>query len=697
MNEKRRSFIKKLLNRSQKRRQIFLILISFSLILNLPCFSSKPVLAEEGLQIFNLGLIIHDMNATEREWCMNWIRQFDPFAKWNFILWQPYHNLDDEAFVEFLKARGLLIGADGYMQLLSTQERENLIDKMVNAFAARNIVLKGFFMFQPDTYTMNYAYSTYDFEYFVGYCFDQYLIDYMTMKGGWQLPYYHSADHALKPAQDNKGLVVFPHATWDWVSSFTFSHHLSTQVLGVYPQIYSEPSQAIDYCLRLIDETLSCSQPFGYAAAMFEWVWIINRQDLNETATEYYRQIINRYGLICQLYNETASWFKTNYPVTPTYHVSFTSPYDNQHVEWYLDLNHRIARVGDYVCSYLVFDNQIDRWSSNVAYVNFGEAPSETNCIDNSLEFEIDDLGGGLHRDIPRGDSVYYTGDLDGFPVYYETVMFPLSVYTFKNDIPITANITLLNKNKLPLETVSEVSFYEWLLHPRKYHVQASMFYNSRLFMSEVVEVNLTEHVFLSIKFLFGNLTVSCIDVENHPLANCTLTFSNLQESHLKVTDASGITTLEAYYGNWTVKAYKMGVSVGEAKIFVNQTSMDLTIRCNVGDVTVIVCDQHGPIEAGVFLKSIDYGIVFSGVIRKPMENITFTQIPLLNYTLTVESPSQTLTFTVDTTKNRQIQAMQASVTEFVDMVWFEIVIYLLIGTLLGSLTTWLITKRKSS
>lgn len=653
------------------------------------------VWAEEYPQIFNLGLIIHDMNATEREWCMHWIRQFDPFAKWNFILWQPYHNLDDEAFMDFLKARGLLIAADGYMQLLSTKERENLIDHMVDSFATHNIVLKGFFMFQPDTYTMNYAYSKYNFEYFVGYCFDQYTIDYMTMKGGWQLPYYHSVEHALKPALDDKGLVVFPHVTWDWVSSFTFSHHLNTHVLGVYPLIYSEPSQAVDYCLRLIDESLSCSQPFGYATAMFEWVWIINRQDLNETAIEYYSQIINRYGSLCQLYNETASWFRANFPKTPTYHVSFTSPYNNQHVEWYLNLDHRIARMNDYVCSYIVFDNQIDKWLNNVAYVDFGKPPSETNCIDNSLEFLIDDLGGGLLRDSPRGDSVYYSGDLKDFPVYYETVVFPLSVYASKNEAPITANITLFNRNMLPIETVTEVSCYEWHLHPGKYYVQASILYGSHLFVSELAEVNLAEHVFLSINFLFGNLTVLCVDKENRPLANCTLTFSNVQEKYEKDTDASGITTLEVYYGNWTIKAYKMGVPVGEAKVVVNQTKMDLTIPCTVGDITVIVCDQRGPIEASVSLKSIEYGIAFSGVIRRPMENITFTQIPLLNYTLTMESPSQTQTFTVDTTKNRQIQVIHTSVTEVVETVWYEIVVYLLIGTLLGALATWLLAKKR--
>jgi len=370
----------------------------------------------EGTQIFNLGLIIHDLNATERQWCMKWISQFDPFAKWNFILWEPFENLDDTAFINFLKVRGLLMGVKGYMQSITLAKRESEIDSMVNTFKAHNITLNGFFMFQPDTYTMNYAYSHHNFEYFVGYCFDQYVIDFMTMKGGWQLPYYHNTDHALKPAEDNNGLVVFPHATWDWVSSLTYSHHLNTHVLGVYPYIYSNPSDAVNYCLKLINESLSCSQPFGYASTMFEWMWIIGSQDRNETSANFCQQIINQHGSICQMYNETTSWFKSHYSKTPTYQVKFTSPYDNQQVEWYLDTDYRIARVNNYVKSYVVFEGQTEYWLNNVGNVDFYSPASETNCIDNSLEFEIDDLGGGYHRDSAKGGSQYYSGNLADFP-----------------------------------------------------------------------------------------------------------------------------------------------------------------------------------------------------------------------------------------------------------------------------------------
>ena len=402
-------------------RKTLQVCLFLCLLLNLLWFPQpNTVRAGDSTQIFNLGLIIEDLNTTERQWCMDWISQFDPFVKWNFILWQPYGNLNDEVFVNFLRVRGLLMGSEGYVQAKTPIQREKEVDAMVNTFKTLNITLKGLFMFQPDTYTMNYAYSRYNFEYCVGYCFEQYLVDFMTMKGGWQLPYYHNPEHALKPAEANEGLVVFPHVIWDWASSLTYSHHLNTHILNPYPDIYPSSSQAVNYCLKLVNESLSCSEPFGYASAMFEWSWIINHQDFNGTTKDYYQRIINQKGSICQLYNETASWFRASYPKTPTYRVAFTSPYDGQQIEWYLNPDFRIARVGSYVKSYVIFGSQTDIWLNNVCYVDFNMPWSQSNCIDNSLKFDIDDLGGGILRDSPKGGSVYYTGNLADFPTFYK-------------------------------------------------------------------------------------------------------------------------------------------------------------------------------------------------------------------------------------------------------------------------------------
>ncbi len=427
----------------------YLIIGSVSL---LPADSTQG----DSTEIFNVGLIIHDMTTYERQLCMDWISQFDPFTKWNFILWTPYKNLEDATFVNFLKARGLLLGADGYMQSAPLNQRESNIDVMVSTFDAYNVSLNGFFMFQPDTYTLNYAYSRYGFEYYVGYCFEQYVIDYMTMKGGWQLPYYHNSEHALRPAEDEGGLVVFPHSTWDWVSSLTYSHHLNTHILDAYRCLDSNSSQAVNYCLGLINESLACSEPFGYACTMFEWELVKNDHDLIEVATEYYQQIINQYSSICQLYNETTSWFKSHYDKTPAYHVEFTSPYDGKQVGWYLDLNYRIARVENYVKSYVIFTGQSEYWLSHVCNVNFAEVPDETNCIDNSLEFEIDDLGGGFDRDSPKGGAVYYAGNLADFPSFNPVSQLKLAIEAAEDQVYfIYADSQRMNRSVAVYDVVS--------------------------------------------------------------------------------------------------------------------------------------------------------------------------------------------------------------------------------------------------
>ncbi|MFX1577987.1 MAG: hypothetical protein ACFFCF_12580 [Promethearchaeota archaeon] len=412
---------------------ILIVNIFSGLIISSFFFSPINPVQGGSTEIFNLGLIIHDLSDTEREELMDWISQFDPFTKWNFILWTPYQNLEDDEFINFLKSRGLLLAADGYMQYWTLSQRESMMDSMINTFNDHGITLKGLFMFQPDTYTMNYLYSQYGFEYYVGYCFEQYVIDYMTMKGGWQLPYYHNSEHALRLAEDNSGLVVFPHLTWDWVSSLTHSHYLNTRILDAYGCLNSNSSQAIDYCLRLISESLSSSEPFGYACTMLEWESIQNSPDLIETTTEYYQQIILQHNSICQLYNETTSWFKINYDKTPTYQVTFTSPYDGKQTEWYLDTDYRIARVENHVKSYVIFKGQREYWLSHVCNVDFDKGPDENNCIDNSLEFEIDDLGGGFDRDSPKGGSMYYTGNLFDFPSFNPVLQLKLAIESNEN------------------------------------------------------------------------------------------------------------------------------------------------------------------------------------------------------------------------------------------------------------------------
>jgi len=268
-----------------------------------------------------------------------------------------------------------------------------------------------------------------------------------------------------------------------------------------------------------------------------------------------------------------------------------------------------------------------------------------------------------------------------------------LSLNTFKNDLPIVANITLFDENGTIMETVYNVSTYNFLLpYGRPYHVQASIFYNEFTYTSERIRVTLTNYTTLAINFLFGNLTVSCLDILNRPLQNCTVIFTRQNEKRIGYTDGLGSTSLEAYYGNWTVRAYWMGVLVVEANIDVNQSEIDRSISCKVGDFTVIVFDQYGhPIEANVTLRNEIYDLTLSGYIRKPLENMTFTQIPLIDYNLTIKDDFGTQTYLVNAEQTNQIRIETIPLAQKI----IYVIVGAVAGIVIGSIGVWIVTKRK--
>jgi len=267
-----------------------------------------------------------------------------------------------------------------------------------------------------------------------------------------------------------------------------------------------------------------------------------------------------------------------------------------------------------------------------------------------------------------------------------------LSLNTFKNDVSIPSNMTLLNENETVIQTGNNVSSCGWLLPYGKYYVQASIVFDGFIYTSEQIQVNLMMNTEIAINFLFGNLTISCLDIENRPLKNCTVIFARENEEQIGYTNSSGFTTVEAYYGNWTVKAYWIGVMVGESTISVNQSRIDVKVQCIVGDFTVIVVDQYGHfIEANVTLSNEAYDLILSSRIRKPMENVTFNQIPLIDYNLTVKDDFGKLTYAVNAERTRQIRIETISPTQELTYIMLGIIT----GLTVGSLGVWMLTKRK--
>lgn len=232
-----------------------------------------------------------------------------------------------------------------------------------------------------------------------------------------------------------------------------------------------------------------------------------------------------------------------------------------------------------------------------------------------------------------------------------------LLIFTFKNYDPIVSNITLFDENKTIVDTVENVALCGWFLPFGTYYVQASIFYNEHIYLSDFKKIDLTECTELVINFLFSNLTILCTDIENEPLDNCIIVFTKEGEQIRKLTDSFGLTTLEAYYGNWTIEAYWMNAPVGKWNLMVNKTKVKIEIQCNVGNVVVVVVDQHGNlVKANIILQNTTYELFLTGYLDGKMESFTFNQIPLISYTLTIEDDFERHTYTIDANQRREVQ-----------------------------------------
>lgn len=323
--------------------------------------------------------------------------------------------------VSFLEQYGKIIPAPSYMQALTPSDRILYANSTLNEFAnALGYTPKGVMDFIPDTYTAQYL-LTRGVEYYQGYCFDQYNIDFMTMRGGFQMPYYSSASNILCPSTSVGGMVVLPHSTWDWVASFTVSHNIQLHPMNLIDKIYTgSVAAAKAYFLSMIDNTFAGSSPFGYVTVQFEWTWCVVAGDTGNALDWIQSLLSTRPSYKYWNFEDAVNWFKMNYNQTPVYRIQFTSPYDGEKIEWYNDLSSRVARIGDNVVSYVDYSDQLpDKYLNSSATIIWLSPPNFTNGIDDSLAFKIDALGGGRLRAPVATQSVPYTGDLASFKAYY--------------------------------------------------------------------------------------------------------------------------------------------------------------------------------------------------------------------------------------------------------------------------------------
>ena len=326
--------------------------------------------------------------------------------------------LENKTRLTTLNYYGEIIPSIGFMQTHEPMTRKIILDRLLdNWINLTGYYPKGLFCFQPDTFVVNYLEES-KISYLQGYCFDQYLVDYMTMRGGWQLPYYASSSHVLKPNEEERGVVILPHVTWDWGASFTESHELNTQIYNLKSIFKGNMTMAENYFYNLVDETLRGSKPLGFVSIQFEWCWAGLDGNMKDYAKNWIMELLKKRDCNFWSYGAFSDWFIEQYKFTPEYSVNFVSPYSKQKIEWFFNRSYRIARMENRIVSYIKYQEQTsDKYLETCEIIDMANPSSTENSIDNSLEFTVDALGGGAYRAGVNGESLLYEGNLDDFKI----------------------------------------------------------------------------------------------------------------------------------------------------------------------------------------------------------------------------------------------------------------------------------------
>ncbi len=386
-----------------------------------PCsFSSVSRSPNTQANIVSISIIIDEASYFDQ--LSEWLKVLD-YSNFTFVVVEGVTNayvLENSTRLNNLMQFGEIIPRLPLMQAYEPNNRILNANFTLSEFTkALGHTPKGVMDFIPDTYTSQYL-LTRGVEYYQGYCFDQYNIDRITTRGGFQMPYYANSSNVLCPNLIPSGMVILPHSTWDWSASFTVSHNLQLHPLNLMNMNYGRNLAAKEYFLDLLDSSLESSTPFGYATIQFEWSWLLRDGDAWQVLDWLQTLLSTRPSYHYLTFEDAVSWFKANYDQTPTYRINFTSPYDGTQIEWFHNLSSRVARTGNNIVSYVDYTNQKpDRYLTSYSPIFWDSPASSANSIDDSLSFKVDALGGGQMRAPLSSESVPYDEDLETFGPYY--------------------------------------------------------------------------------------------------------------------------------------------------------------------------------------------------------------------------------------------------------------------------------------
>jgi hypothetical protein len=304
-----------------------------------------------------------------------------------------------------------------FMQTLSPSARKENVDARFAALESFNVSFpSGVFSFQLDTFTLNYLRDAFNVTFAVGNIWDQVNLDFMSLRGGFALPYYASRHHSLIPTRaraDASALVIPPFA----VAPTDRYHYDNNHLIDLF-------TNGVD-----MEEFKYVSLNYPFFTPFFlelDWLLSLNSAEALSLFAEYYSWVYENFNVVTA--EQFAEMFESSFSFTPEYHFTYTSSCldvfpetEGWTIEWLMSSNCRIARLGDKVVSALSYKVQdgdpflTSSQSIDFLGSRFGEDPDNIVCTD--LVFGVDCLWQSEYGDrtLKKTGYAIYTGKLDDF------------------------------------------------------------------------------------------------------------------------------------------------------------------------------------------------------------------------------------------------------------------------------------------
>ncbi len=333
------------------------------------------------------------------------------------VIRESDHDLFQLVYNAALNYTGCIIPEFSFMQTMATEYREDVVDARFNEFMlADGSYPSGVFSFQLDTFTLNYLKDTFNTSFAVGNAWDQVNIDFVSLRGGFSTPYYASRRNSLVPAKTQKDSSVLVMSPLSIAPTDTY-HFDNNHLID----LYNNGVGMVEF------KYVSLNNPF-FTPFFLELDWLVSEDnaDLLGLFVENYKWVYETFDVLTAA--DFASAFESSFPTTPEYHFTYTSSdlsvfpaTKGWTIEWLMNTDCRIARVGNNVVSALKYTFQAaDPFLSSSKAINFtgsrfGEDPSNLICTDLSLSIDALWQFEYGNRTLTKTGYVVYDGKLEDF------------------------------------------------------------------------------------------------------------------------------------------------------------------------------------------------------------------------------------------------------------------------------------------